>query len=157
MESAALVGCSILVIEREPLIGRRLQGVLEEAGATVHGAANSVEALHFIDADAISAAVLDFRTSDQDDHRVPRRLAVLGIPFLFCACAGCDRSISQPLALTKPVSGGELIASLRRLLNGDVIRGLAPFARGHDRRDHGRHVGPAAAVPAGSSWKAHER
>src|SRR5262245_55458052 len=83
MYHRALVGRSILVVEDEPSIALQLAAQLNAAGARVYSARRLREALHMAEHPALSAAVLDFRLGEDNSAAVCRRLAELGIPFVF--------------------------------------------------------------------------
>ena len=130
MEQSTLVGYSILVVEEEPFVARCVQVLLEGAGAEVHSAGSAGEALHFVEHAGLSAAVLDYRGSANDCHRIPQRLAALGLPFVFCKEIGQDEASPAAPSLNKPVRGAELVAMLCRLLQpgpplGDAITEIA--------------------------------
>jgi CheY-like chemotaxis protein len=116
VEHSTLGGHSILVVEEEPFIARCVQVVLEGAGAEVYCAASAGEALRFVDQGELSAAVLNSSRSIKDGHAIAQRLAGLGVPFVFCQDIG--RNEAWPLApvLNKPISGADLVETLRRLL-----------------------------------------
>lgn len=128
MEHAPLAGCSILVVEAEPFIARCLQVLLEGGGAEVHSTGSGAEALHFVDLERLSGAVLDYATSAKDDHRVPHRLTALRLPFVFCRDISGTNAWPRTPALNKPVIGAQLVETLRRLLRPGLI--LAPAAPG---------------------------
>ena len=83
MDSLALKGRSILVVEEEPHIARRLTDRFEQAGAKVYSAAKLRDALYFAEHPALSAAVINLRIGDATTARVCRRLSHLGVPFMF--------------------------------------------------------------------------
>jgi CheY-like chemotaxis protein len=117
VERSNLDGCSILVIEEEPFMARCLQVRLEGAGAKVYSAASAGEALHFVEQEDLSAAVLDHAGSARDGHRIPQRLGRMNVPLVFCRDdAGDDAAWPQAPVLHKPVNGSQLVQILCRLV-----------------------------------------
>jgi CheY-like chemotaxis protein len=116
LEHSTLVGYSILLVEQEPHVARNLQRTLEGAGAHVLEAPRVSDALEIIDAGELSAAVLDYTRSISGNHRVARRLATLGLPFVFCKVIGRKEAWPQAPVLNEPFSGADLIDVLRRML-----------------------------------------
>ena len=83
MVNLALRGRSILVVEEEPHIARRLVDQFRRAGATVFSAGKLEDAFYLAEHPALSAAVVNLRVGGNDTQRVCRRLSHLGIPFMF--------------------------------------------------------------------------
>jgi CheY-like chemotaxis protein len=127
MEHSTLVGYSILVIERSAPVARGLRVLLEGAGAEVFTVASSQSALPFVGEGALSAAVLDFGQSAEENHSVAKLLSGLGISFVFCKDAGTDKAWPSAPVLNKPVVGAQLIALLYRLL-ADEPKGEPDYA-----------------------------
>jgi CheY-like chemotaxis protein len=83
MDSHALRGRSILVVEEEPQVACRLADRFRRAGAKVFAADKLRDALYLAEHPALSAAVINLRIGDDTTARVCRRLTHLGIPFIF--------------------------------------------------------------------------
>src|SRR5436190_22624094 len=83
MDSHALRGRSILVVEEEPHVSRQLIDHFRRAGATVFAAGKLQDALYLAEHPALSAAVVNLRVGSDNTARVCRRLTYLGIPFMF--------------------------------------------------------------------------
>ena len=64
-ERSFLRGCSILIVEDEPLMALDLHAALYAAGAGIIAATNAQEALRLIRRNEISAAVIDIRLGNQ--------------------------------------------------------------------------------------------
>ena len=90
VDDSTLAGRSILVVEEQPFVTRCLQILLEGAGAEVHCAASTSEALRVIDRTVLSAAVLDCSKSAKGRRRIAQQLARLGLPFVLCKDASQD-------------------------------------------------------------------
>jgi CheY-like chemotaxis protein len=116
----ALAGRSILVVEDEPVIALQLETQLNAAGARVYSAGRLRHALYMAEHPALSAAVLDFRLGGDDSAAVCRRLADLGIPFMFYtgfSDADTFRHWPEAPVVSKPVESRVLIDAVAGLLN----------------------------------------
>lgn len=82
---ARLKGCRVLVVEDDWFIASYVSDALEHAGATVVGpVATAPEALELLEGGpSPAAATLNVTLLDGDSMPVARRLAELGVPFLF--------------------------------------------------------------------------
>ena len=83
METQALSGRSILIVEEESEVALRLKGRFRRCGAKVYAAGNLRDALHLAHHPALSAAVVNVRLGAGDTAAICRRLAHFGIPFMF--------------------------------------------------------------------------
>jgi hypothetical protein len=72
--------------------------------------------LHCAEQVELFAAVLDYGRSINNDHPIARRLTALGIPFVFCKEISRNDAWPHEAVVSKPVSGTELVETLRRLL-----------------------------------------
>jgi DNA-binding NtrC family response regulator len=80
----ALKGVRLLVVEDDAILLMELEEILQDAGAEIVGCCRTVkDALASVEADAISAAVLDVRIGSETIAPVARRLGRRGTPFLF--------------------------------------------------------------------------
>lgn len=118
--TAALAGRRILIVEDEYLIARQVRRVVETAGATVAGVVGTVaDALRLVEQDrAIDAAILDVNLGGERITPVARRLADLGIPFLFSSGyeqAEFVSAFGDVPHLRKPTTAAQLTAGLVRL------------------------------------------
>jgi DNA-binding response OmpR family regulator len=82
MESTSLAGRSILIVEDEPLIALDIVAAFAKVGAVTFSARTLAEAVHMVEQDGLSAAVLDFGLGDNDAEPVCRRLTEREIPFV---------------------------------------------------------------------------
>src|SRR5678816_1259548 len=108
MEGRRLLGCTVLVVEDEPLVGLDLIDLLRAAGADVVSAKRSRDALTYLDCLRVTAAILDINLGDHDCGAVCEQLCKRDIPFFFytgysAALAGWD---GIPI-IQKPVVPGE--------------------------------------------------
>jgi DNA-binding response OmpR family regulator len=108
------------VVEDEPVIALQLETQLNAAGARVYSAGRLRDALHMAEHPALSAAVLDFRLGGDDSAAICRRLADLGIPFIFYTgfsdAVAFQRWPDAPV-VSKPVEGRVLIDAVASLLH----------------------------------------
>ena len=115
MDSVALAGRTVLVVEDEPLI-MDVVGRLEDAGAAVLAAGRLDQALQLADHPALSIAVLDFDLGDCDSTPVCRKLVEREIPFLFHTgrvYGACQQWPAAPVVLK--ASSDELVTALAAL------------------------------------------
>jgi DNA-binding response OmpR family regulator len=120
MDSLALTGRSILVIEEETLVALQLEEQLHRAGAKVLGARRLREALHMAEHPALSAAVVNLRLGSDSTSRVCRRLSELGIPFVLHTrydATEALRSWPDAPVVSKPADGHVIVSSVAELLH----------------------------------------
>lgn len=130
-QSAPLHGARILVVEDDFLVRLEIETVLGQAGARVRACGTVADALAYVDAEALDAAVLDVRLGRETVAPVAHKLTDLGTPFvLYTGQVASDISTSQwPQApiVAKP-------ASPTVLLNAVIERMRQPVAqRSRDR------------------------
>jgi CheY-like chemotaxis protein len=119
-ERSFLRGCSILIVEDEPLIALDLHAALYAAGAGIIAATNAKEALRLIRRNEISAAVIDIRLGNQDSLEVCQALFHHRVPFLFyTAHADADLLKAWPEVpvLLKPAPSWEIAARIGELIH----------------------------------------
>ena len=114
----SLAGCSVLVVEDEPLIALDVLDNFRKAGASVLLAHKLDEALRLAARPDLSAAVLDFRLSDGDGTALCERLNERGIPFvLHSGYSDIPAAIyAKGVAIPKPAMPGELVDAVASLL-----------------------------------------
>jgi CheY-like chemotaxis protein len=111
-------GHRVLIVEDEILIALELQRTLTDAGATVVGPAMTVlDALHLINTDSLTAAILDVRLGREKSLPVAQRLAADAIPFVLYTANFFGRHEPPPPwppvpIVRKPVDGATLLARL---------------------------------------------
>ena len=127
MDSSTLVGCSILVLEEQSFVARCLWILLQGAGAEVHSATNTADALYLIDRTALSAAVLSCSKTTKGCRRIIQRLARLDLPLVLCKDADQNEAWPGIPALIKPVIGIQLVGMLHGLILADEKK--TPAAR----------------------------
>ena len=119
-ERSFLRGCSILIVEDEPLIALDLHAALYAAGAGIIAATNAKEGLRLISRNDISAAVIDIRLGNQDSLEVCQALFHHRVPFLFyTAHADADLLKAWPEVpvLLKPAPSWEIAARIGELIH----------------------------------------
>ena len=150
----ALAGSSILVLDEQPFSAYCLKVLLENAGAEVHAAARTGEALYCIDREQLSAAVLHLGESSKGRRQVIQRLARLKLPYVICKDSTDNSELLGASVLIKPILGAELVDTLQRLVA--ARRPLAPDAA-HDvasKSAHGKssnHIRVAERPARGST------
>jgi DNA-binding response OmpR family regulator len=120
MDSLALAGRSILVVEEEPTVAHELERQFQQAGARVLSAGKLRDALHLAEHPAISAAVVNLRVGCDNTTPVCRRLSYLGIPFMFHTrydAAEASRTWPDAPVVSKPADGRMVVGRVARLLH----------------------------------------
>jgi DNA-binding response OmpR family regulator len=119
MQSSALSGRSILVVEGEPFAALDAETMLRDAGAKVFGVHQLRDALHMAEHPALSAAVIAQRLGHDDTTKICRRLAYLGIPFVFHTrydASEARKKWPDAPVVVKPASARELVGAVAGLL-----------------------------------------
>ena len=117
---SSLLGCSILIVEDEPLIALDLYAALCAAGAGIVAATDAREALRLTSRNEISAAVMDVKLGDHDCLEVCQALLHRRVPFVFHtghAEADLVRAWPEVPVLIKPASPHEVVACVAGLVN----------------------------------------
>jgi ActR/RegA family two-component response regulator len=120
MDCLALKGRSILVVEEDTLLALRLEDELLRAGARALGARRLNEALQLAEHPALAAAVVNLRLGSDSTLQVCRRLAELGIPFVFHTrydAAEALRTWPDAPVVSKPAESHVVVSSVVRLLH----------------------------------------
>jgi DNA-binding response OmpR family regulator len=120
MDCLTLSGRSILIVEEDTLVALRLEDELHRAGARTLGARRLHEALHLVEHPALAAAVVNLRLGSDSTMQVCRRLAQLGIPFMFHTrydAAEARRTWPDALVVSKPADSELVVRSVARLLH----------------------------------------
>ena len=117
MPSTSLAGRSILIVEDERLIALEIVTAFQNAGAVALTARSLTDAIHLVEHDGLSAAVLDFGLADGDADAVCARLDERHIPFILFSGytrhgPACDRGAVIP----KPARPETLIETVVGLL-----------------------------------------
>ena len=99
------------------MIAFGLKELFEAEGANVHIASSPNDALSLADDLVISAAVIDFGSSADDNGRLCRTLRAYGIPFMYyTGYDDVEEGRWGAPVITKPASAQVLIATLAQLL-----------------------------------------
>jgi hypothetical protein len=93
--------------------------LLGGAGADVHCLPSTSEALRIIDRMVLSAAVLDGSMRAKGCRQIMQRLRRRAVPFVLCTDAGQNEPRTGVPILIKPVTGGELVETLCRLIQDE--------------------------------------
>jgi DNA-binding response OmpR family regulator len=110
----------VLVVEDEPFIAHDISVQLADAGFKVVGPAMSVaSALELLA--GCDGAVLDFKLGDEISEPIARKLKASGTPFVVLSGYPTDRLqrlFDGATILTKPFSAANLLAAVRRCVDG---------------------------------------
>lgn len=131
----SLLERSILVVEDEPLIALDIAAEFEKRGARVSIANTLKEALASVEADGLSAAVLDHALPDGDSTQLCERLTKRGIPFVtYSGYTRADVAGRAGVVVEKPAPVSILVATVLSLLSAGISAGSAaagPLPNGH--------------------------
>ena len=120
MDSLALRGRSILVVEEEPALAHELEKQFQRAGAKVLSAGKLRDALYLAEHPAISAAVVNLQVGSDSTAAVCRRLSHLGIPFMFHTrfdATEASRTWPKAPVVRKPADSRMLVTRIGGLLH----------------------------------------
>jgi CheY-like chemotaxis protein len=116
MESLRIDGCTVLVLEDEPLVGLEIAELLTDAGAHVVSAGTLADAIATVDRLKISAAILDINLGGQDCSVLCQHLSQRRIPFAFyTGYTAAPDGWSQVPLISKPASGELIVKTVERL------------------------------------------
>jgi DNA-binding response OmpR family regulator len=119
MNSPALSGRSILLVEEEPVVALQLEEHFRRAGAKVYAASKLKDAVHLAEHPALSAAVVNLQLGSDSTRRVCGRLADLGVPFMihtrYDASEASQKWPSAPV-LCKPADSRDILRMVVGLL-----------------------------------------
>jgi DNA-binding response OmpR family regulator len=112
-----LTGCSILIVEDEPIIAMEIGDAFERAGARVLRTNTLRQALLLVEKHNLSAAVLDHGLSDGDSSRLCQHLKELNIPFvLHSGYSTVDGPCRDAPLVSKPANPEVLVTAVQGLL-----------------------------------------
>lgn len=120
MESVALKGLRLLIVEDEALIAMMIQDVIRDAGAEVVGPAANVDmAMSALREQAVDGAILDVNLSGQRIDPVANALRARKIPFLFLTGygkSGIGERFPSATVITKPFNDADLLKTVDRVI-----------------------------------------
>lgn len=126
MQTPALLGRSILIVEDEPIIALDIEFALVELGAQVTTTSALDHALILAEHDGLSAAVLDHGVGDETCTRLYDRLNERGIPFLIYSVHHLSEEDRKGgVLLEKPALPETLVAAVQGLLSDGARGGSA--------------------------------
>jgi DNA-binding response OmpR family regulator len=112
-----LAGCSILIVEDEPLIAMDIVDAFKSAGAAVTTTMSSKHALILVEHDGLDAAIVDHGLADCDSSQLCARLKERDIPFvIFSGFSKIEGVCAEAPLVKKPASPDVLIATVEGLL-----------------------------------------
>jgi DNA-binding response OmpR family regulator len=114
-----LAGRSILVVEDEPLIAMDIAVEFQKVGAQVVQTSTLKEALTLIEADGLSAAILDHALQDGNSNELCERLTERRIPFVtYSGYSHVEGACTKGSVVEKPAHPGVLVTTVAALLKG---------------------------------------
>jgi len=115
----SLAGRCILIVEDEPLVALHVIDAVNRAGAIIRVTYSLREAAVLVEADDLSAAILDYRVGDGDSSLLCQRLRERGVPFLiYSGYTEFSEACKDAPRLPKPTTDATLVAALEGLLSG---------------------------------------
>jgi CheY-like chemotaxis protein len=122
MARPSLEGCSILVVEDEPLIVMDITQQFEVTGAALTTTNTLKHALILVEHDGLSGAILDHALGDGNSSLLCQRLKERGIPFMiYSGFDTVEGPCKDALHISKPAAEGALVAAMERLIRGDDV------------------------------------
>jgi CheY-like chemotaxis protein len=110
------MGCSVLVIEDEPLVALDTTEALRFAGAQVTCAHSVLDARVAVEMSRIDAAVVDIKLGAENVSPLCRLLAERGIPFVFhSGYANAPDGWDHLPIVEKPASHEQIVDAVGRL------------------------------------------
>ncbi len=123
MHSTSLAGCSILIVEDETLIALDIADAFARAGAQVTTACTLRDATRLVEADGLSAAILDHGLGRDDSTALCRRLKERGVPFvIYTGFDKLSEFLPEGPQIPKPANPDVLVATVAGLLQGRGAR-----------------------------------
>ena len=116
-----LAGRSILIVEDEALIALDIAMEFEKLGAVVVQTQTLKQATDLIEAEGLSAAIIDHALQDGDSSQLCERLAERGIPFVVYSGYSrgqLDVACHRGFVVDKPAHPALLVATVQGLLKG---------------------------------------
>ena len=114
-----LSGRSILIVEDEALVALDIAMEFEKLGAVVVQTQTLKQATDLVEADGLSAAILDHGLQDGVSSQLCERLAEKGIPFVVYSGYGrgqLDAACHKGVVVEKPAHPALLVATVQGLL-----------------------------------------
>jgi DNA-binding response OmpR family regulator len=112
-----LKGCTILVVEDEPLIVMDISMAFEGTGGHLTTTNTVKHAKLLVEHDGLSAAILDHALSDGDSTSLCTRLTERGIPYLiYSGLKIADGPCKDAPHLMKPASHEQLLNAMEALI-----------------------------------------
>jgi len=117
MNSASLVGRSILVCEDEPLIALSIANAFADVGAQIVTARSFASALIAVENEVPAAVILDHALSDGESSQFRKRLKQRNIPYvLHSGYSNLDGACSNAVHVPKPANPDVLVTAVLGLL-----------------------------------------
>jgi DNA-binding response OmpR family regulator len=112
-----LKGCTILVVEDEPLIVMDISMAFDGTGAHLTTTNTVKHARLLVEHDGLSAAILDHALTDGDSTSLCTRLTERGVPYLmYSGFKTFDNACKGAPHLMKPASHEQLLNAMEALI-----------------------------------------
>lgn len=117
MKHQTLKGCSLLIVEDEPLLVMDVEFDFAETGAELTVTSVLHHAMILVEHDGISAAILDHAIGEDNCSRLYERLRERGIPFIiYSGYVVPEADRKGGILIPKPALPGVLVAAVEDLL-----------------------------------------
>jgi DNA-binding NtrC family response regulator len=117
-----LKGCTILVVEDEPLIVMDISNAFEGTGAYLTTTNTLKHAKLLVEHDGLCAAILDHALSDGDSTALSARLTDRGVPYLiYSGYPPLDGPNQGAPHLVKPATHEQLLDAMESLIRDSRI------------------------------------
>ena len=160
----SLAGRCILIVEDEPLVALHIIDAVKMVGAIVRVTYSLTEAAVLVEADDLSAAILDYRIGDGDSSLLCQRLKERAVPFLMCSgyteFSGACRDAPRPSEAdhrrragrgTGRIAAAALKACQLPALAAGLVQYVHLIATSRDRRYR------SSSSSTGQRWRGRDR
>ena len=118
MERSPLQGCSILVVEDEPLIAMDIEIAFEGSGARLHIASTVSDGLALARRYRVGLGVLDHGLTDGDSHELYECLRKQKVPFIiYSGYTVSEDECCGGVVVSKPIPETELRALAEKMID----------------------------------------
>ena len=125
-----LEGCSILIVEDEPLIAMDLQRAFEAVGAHIERATTLEQAINLAEAADLDGAVVDHVLGTDNAARIYQKLHLRDVPFVvYSGCKEVAGLSPVNVLIVKPEHPSVLVQTVINLIRSDQTEGITGFTR----------------------------
>ena len=117
MERSPLQGCSILVVEDEPLIAMDIELAFEGSGARLHLASTVTDGLALAHRHEVGLGVLDHGLADGDSHELYECFRARQVPFIiYSGYKVSEEECCGGVVVSKPIPETALRALAEKMM-----------------------------------------